>query len=110
MGTLGEEDAHLAADLADLCLSIEGALWIVVGTVVDGNVVLTIRHQGPGGGADDLARRLADGRGRGGGHASMARVEIPVASMPEIENAADDAATTDALLRFVKESLDESRA
>lgn len=72
-GDLGPEDAHVLSELADLCLGVEGVAWGVAGARVEQDLVLAIRHLGPGPGAGEVARWLAAEGARGGGHATMAR-------------------------------------
>lgn len=118
-GTLEEADAHILAELADLCLSIEGVCWAVVGGVVGEEVVLNVRHlgeeqrgerQGPvvEGGAGALAHRLAGQAGQGGGHATMARATWPrtAADQRLFAPSMDEAAKL--LLRRVRSDLEGS--
>jgi nanoRNase/pAp phosphatase (c-di-AMP/oligoRNAs hydrolase) len=78
LGELAPEETHIAADLADFCLTVEGASWACVGAFAEDELVLTLRYMGKGEGAGQLAKRLAaGGGGHGGGHATMARVAFP---------------------------------
>jgi nanoRNase/pAp phosphatase (c-di-AMP/oligoRNAs hydrolase) len=78
-----EGDAlHVFADVADFCLGIEAVTWAVACGLLDGELVLTIRHTGKGSGAGALARALAAEGGSGGGHATMARVRFRKDSLP----------------------------
>ncbi|MEX2611700.1 MAG: hypothetical protein WEA24_17390 [Gemmatimonadota bacterium] len=76
-GALDGDDAHMLSELADLCLGVEGASWGVAGALIEEDLVLAIRHLGPGPGAGAVAKRLVAGAGRGGGHATMARAVLP---------------------------------
>jgi nanoRNase/pAp phosphatase (c-di-AMP/oligoRNAs hydrolase) len=76
VGDLDEDDGHVLADLADFCLGIENVTWAAVAAVVDGELVVTLRHAGGGPGAGGLARALANGGGSGGGHSSMGRAVL----------------------------------
>lgn len=115
-GTLAEADSHILAELADLCLSVEGVCWAVVGGVVNDEVVLAVRHLGGElapekdaaaveGGAGALAHRLAGEAGQGGGHATMARATWPrtAADQRLFAPSMDEAAKL--LLRRVREEL-----
>jgi nanoRNase/pAp phosphatase (c-di-AMP/oligoRNAs hydrolase) len=76
VGELEEDDMHVLADIADFCLAIENVTWVAAGAIVDGKVVVTLRHTGTGAGAGEVARALAQNGGDGGGHATMARVTL----------------------------------
>lgn len=83
LGRVRKNRSHLMPELADLSLNIEGVRWAVAAGVIERALVLNLRYLAdsePGAGA--LARRLADGAGSGGGHATMARVEIPLDALP----------------------------
>lgn len=83
MGGIPSEHAHMLPEIADLCLSIEGVSWVVASGVVDDLMVANIRHlEGSPPPAGDLARRLTRDIGSGGGHATMARIEIPLPDVP----------------------------
>jgi nanoRNase/pAp phosphatase (c-di-AMP/oligoRNAs hydrolase) len=77
VGELAPDEAHVLADLADFCLSIENVTWVCAAALLDDELVLTLRHAGRGPGAGDVARGIAERGGSGGGHASMARVIVP---------------------------------
>lgn len=96
LGAMRKNRAHLMPELADLSLNIEGVRWVVAAGVVEKSLVMNIRHLAetePGAGA--LARRIAEsGNGSGGGHATMARVEIPLDETPvRLEDEGDDGPT-----------------
>ena len=79
LGRVRKNRSHLMPELADLSLNIEGGRWGVAAGVIERDLVLNVRYLAetePGAGA--LARRLAGTAGSGGGHATMARVEIPL--------------------------------
>ncbi len=112
-GGVSEGDSHIVAELADLCLSLDGVCWAVAGAVVDEEVVLSVRHLDTNhengekaSGAGELARRLAGKEGRGGGHATMARATWPrtAADQRLFAPSLDEAAKL--LLRRVREELD----
>jgi nanoRNase/pAp phosphatase (c-di-AMP/oligoRNAs hydrolase) len=89
VGDIDEDAAHLLADVADFCQSIENVTWSAAAALVGGELVLTLRHAGGGAGADRaggvgagagaLARLIAarHSGAEGGGHRAMARVTIP---------------------------------
>jgi nanoRNase/pAp phosphatase (c-di-AMP/oligoRNAs hydrolase) len=78
LGELEPDMAHVLADLADFCIGIENITWAVSAAQVEDDLVLTLRHTGGGISAGDLAVALAEDGGRGGGHATMARVVLPL--------------------------------
>lgn len=77
LGTIPTGHAHILADLADLTMSLEGVRWTAVAAVMEDDLAITLRYLGTGPGAGELARRLAGEGGAGGGHATMARVNLP---------------------------------
>jgi nanoRNase/pAp phosphatase (c-di-AMP/oligoRNAs hydrolase) len=76
-GQLEHDQAHVLADLADFCLAVEHVTWVVVASLLDDELVLTLRYSGRGAGAGTAARAIARRGGSGGGHETMARVAIP---------------------------------
>lgn len=120
MGDIPTSHAHMMPELADLCLSIEGVTWMAAGGVVDGSLVVNLRHLDGMGGpeAGALARLLAGEQGSGGGHASMARIQMPVDAVPmDLEHqdgAAPDEETSgrvaERLLHWMCGGLDELKA
>jgi nanoRNase/pAp phosphatase (c-di-AMP/oligoRNAs hydrolase) len=72
------EEAHILADIADFCLTIEQATWAAAAALVDGKLVITLRHLGGVPGAGDVARELCRSAGSGGGHVTMARATVPL--------------------------------
>ena len=105
LGTIDPADAHALADLADFCLSVEGVSWAAACAFAGGEFVVSIRYQGRGRGAGELARRIS-GNGVGGGHATMARVAW--AANDALERLrARDVADEEAILSGVLELLGE---
>jgi hypothetical protein len=82
-GALDPDQVHVLADLGDFCLGIEGVTWAVAAALINDELVMALRHTGPGPGAGDFARYLASSGGRGGGHGTMARVSIPAGRTDE---------------------------
>ncbi len=80
---LGDLDAQeMIAEAADLLLRIEGVDWsLCLGRV--GDVLhLSIRTSSREGSAGRVAHRLAGRKGYGGGHQTLAGVQIPVGDIP----------------------------
>lgn len=101
LGELEDAEAHVLADLADFCLTIENVTWVVAVAQVEGQLILTIRHTGTGKGAGALARAIADMGGDGGGHASMARAVLPLERARELMDGDADAPAVQRLVRRV---------
>jgi nanoRNase/pAp phosphatase (c-di-AMP/oligoRNAs hydrolase) len=77
LGEISVEEAHILADVADFCLGIKEPVWAAAAAIVEGRLVITLRHLGGEPGAGHLARLLAEnGRGAGGGHVTMARAVL----------------------------------
>jgi nanoRNase/pAp phosphatase (c-di-AMP/oligoRNAs hydrolase) len=93
-GTLDSDRQHVLADLADFCLGIQGVTWAVAAAIINEDLVLGLRHHGPGPGAGDLARVIAAEGGKGGGHAAMGRVSVPQSMAAEWLGSDDDPART----------------
>jgi len=92
LGRLREDEAHMLADVADFLLGVENVTWVAVGSQLDEDLVITLRHAGQGEGAGAVARRLAGETGSGGGHATMARATIPAHAATDVL-ASDDPCT-----------------
>ncbi|HUF14195.1 MAG TPA: hypothetical protein VMN78_13930 [Longimicrobiales bacterium] len=92
LGRVRRSRAHLMPELADLSLNIEGVRWVAAGGVVERALVVNIRYLSENEpGAGTLARQAAKRGGSGGGHATMARVEIPLENLPfSLDDEPDD--------------------
>jgi nanoRNase/pAp phosphatase (c-di-AMP/oligoRNAs hydrolase) len=108
LGELADDQTHVLADLADFCLGIEEITWVVVGALVDGELILTLRHAGgPGPGAGDIARALAASNGSGGGHATMARATLPPAAWRHMVDDRMDGGMPAAVHRLARRTIDD---
>lgn len=107
LGELVEQETHVLADLADFCLTVENITWVVAAAELDGELVLTIRHTGTGAGAGSLAEAISELGGSGGGHATMARVTLPLDRAREI---LDGDADAPAVLGLIRRMLEENRS
>ncbi|HEX6308232.1 MAG TPA: DHH family phosphoesterase [Longimicrobiales bacterium] len=105
LGELSEAESHVLADIADFCLAIENITWVVAAAGIADELVLTVRHTGTGAGAGSLARGLAELGGKGGGHATMARVVLPLLTARAL---LDGEATAPAVLRLVRRVLERN--
>lgn len=84
LGRLKGEDTHILPILADFCLALEGVAWGIAMALVGDEVALALRWTGTSGpGAGQVARTLAEAPDKGGGHATMARVAIPVSRLDD---------------------------
>ncbi len=77
-GRLDDPSSHVLPSLADFLLTIQGVAWSTAAGLVEDRLVMNIRRVGGDRGAGALARELAEERGAGGGHHSMARVSMAV--------------------------------
>lgn len=103
LGQIAGHEAYVLADLADFCLTIENITWVVAAAEHENELVLTIRHTGTGVGAGNLARAIAGLGGSGGGHATMARVALPMDRARELLDGNSDAPT---VLRLVRRTME----
>jgi nanoRNase/pAp phosphatase (c-di-AMP/oligoRNAs hydrolase) len=111
LGELPADQAHVLADLADFCLNVKNVTWVVAVALIDGELVLTLRHVGHGPGAGEVARALVQRGGRGGGHATMARAMLPAEQVDALMSAAgSEARTAPAIRRLIREVMDELNA
>lgn len=101
LGPITSRDAHVLTDLADFCLGIENITWVAAAAEQDGELILVLRHTGRGKGVGVLARALARQGGRGGGHAFMARVALPLQRARELLEGNEDAPAVARLIRRV---------
>ena len=76
LGEILVDDSHILSDLADFCLAMEEPTWAAAGAIVEGRLVIAVRHLGAEPGAGQLARALAKSGGTGGGHVTMARAVL----------------------------------
>lgn len=107
LGELAEDQTHVLADLADFCLAIEEITWVVVGAMVGGELILTLRHAGgPGPGAGAVAQALTAQQGSGGGHATMARATLPAAAGRRLLGSSTDGAMPAAVYRLARRTID----
>ncbi|HEX6133383.1 MAG TPA: DHH family phosphoesterase [Longimicrobiales bacterium] len=107
LGRLDDAESHALADLADFCLAIEHITWVVAAAEIGEELVLTVRHTGTGVGADALARGLAGLGGNGGGHATMARVVLPLGRARDL---LEGETTAPAVLRLIRRVMERDGA
>jgi nanoRNase/pAp phosphatase (c-di-AMP/oligoRNAs hydrolase) len=108
LGELPADQAHVLADLADFCLNVENVTWVVAAAVIDGELVLTLRHVGQDPGAGEVAHAIARRGGHGGGHATMARAVLPAEQVHAIVNVAGvEERMAPAIRRLIREVMDE---
>jgi len=94
LGELSVDRSHILPDVADFLLALDEATWSAAAALVEGRLVITLRHLDSGPGAGTLARMLAARGGVGGGHASMARAVLRLEGDWEgIENTTEQEAT-----------------
>ncbi|MGH7554564.1 MAG: DHH family phosphoesterase, partial [Longimicrobiales bacterium] len=108
LGTIHSQETHSLADLADFCLDVEGVVWSVVCAFADDTFLISLRHEGRGPGAGELAHRLSRD-GSGGGHPSMARVVWPAVEARRRLRMHDDDDLIDSVLELVRRNIDAPR-
>jgi nanoRNase/pAp phosphatase (c-di-AMP/oligoRNAs hydrolase) len=109
LGRMPMEESHLLPHIADFCLNIEQATWAAAAALLDGRLVITLRHLGGPPGAGDLARELCRTGGTGGGHVTMARAALPLVGVwSSVANTTDDAIQKMVLQRLT-EALERIR-
>ncbi|CAN5714282.1 hypothetical protein BH23GEM9_BH23GEM9_33690 [soil metagenome] len=106
IGTLEADDAFVLADLADFCLSIENVIWVVAAAWLEDGLALTLRHAGGGTGAGSLAGAIARHGGSGGGHATMARVQLPLERAQQLLGTDRGSAGAEAIRAMVRREID----
>lgn len=113
LGKLAPGDAHILPLLSDFCLSLEGVSWAAGAAVIGDELSLAIRWSGTGAdgpGAGHVARALALTPEKGGGHATMARVSLPVGSVTSVSPEAGSEVPADAVLELLRETIDRVRS
>jgi len=103
-GAVPEQASHLLPELADFCLALEDATIAVATGFISDELVVTLRYGGKGQvDVGEIARRLAEGGGRGGGHAAMARATLPQSVVREKFGPVKDEDLRVRLLSYIKE-------
>lgn len=72
------EREEVIPQLADFCMQFEDTEWVVVSGRYNGAIVLSVRNPGYVRSAGDVVRKIFEGRGRAGGHRSMAKAVVPL--------------------------------
>jgi nanoRNase/pAp phosphatase (c-di-AMP/oligoRNAs hydrolase) len=108
LGELTEDQVHVLADLADFCLAIEAITWVVVGALVGGELILTLRYAGGSGpGAGAVARAFTAAGGSGGGHATMARATLPAEAGWRLLGRSADGQVPAAIYSLARRTIDD---
>jgi nanoRNase/pAp phosphatase (c-di-AMP/oligoRNAs hydrolase) len=79
LGEVIRED--VIPQLADFCLQVEGVEWSVVSGTHGGNFIVSVRNVGFVRAAGDVIRDAFGDLGSAGGHRSMAKAVVPLASL-----------------------------
>lgn len=93
----GVEREDVIPQLADFCMQFEDTEWVVVSGRFNGAIVMSIRNPGYVRSAGDLVRKLFEGKGRAGGHRSMAKAVIPLRNWRRAFGSSRDSAVGDIL-------------
>jgi nanoRNase/pAp phosphatase (c-di-AMP/oligoRNAs hydrolase) len=105
LGPLITGHAHILADVADFALSIDEVVWTAVAAEIENELIVSLRHTSTEPGAGALARQLAAQDGSGGGHATMARVAIPL-DRAQRELAQHDGMPAERLLGWIRQEIE----
>ncbi len=79
LGRVERED--LIPQIADFCLQFEGIEWVVVNGIFEADFVLSVRNVGYVRSAGKVVKDAFGSMGSAGGHASMAKAIIPLATL-----------------------------
>lgn len=79
LGIVERED--VLPQFAEFCLQVEGMEWSVVSGIFGGNLIVTVRHAAQARSAGELVRTAFGAYGSAGGHRSMAKAVLPLASL-----------------------------
>jgi nanoRNase/pAp phosphatase (c-di-AMP/oligoRNAs hydrolase) len=110
LGELDPDESHMLPDFADFCLGIENVTWVAVAAVLEGSLIITLRHAGGEPGAGAVARRIAGDAGSGGGHSEMARVNVTLDAAEAVLGSEPGPDAPAALVRLMRRVLDETNA
>jgi len=77
---LGRVREDVIPQVADMGLQAEGAEWAIAAGIVGSDLVFSVRNVGHVRSAGDVVRAVVEGLGVGGGHRTMAKGIIPMAS------------------------------
>jgi nanoRNase/pAp phosphatase (c-di-AMP/oligoRNAs hydrolase) len=80
---LGRVREDVIPQVADMGLQAEGAEWAIAAGIVESDLVFSVRNVGHVRSAGDVVRAIVEGLGIGGGHRTMAKGIIPLASFRE---------------------------
>jgi nanoRNase/pAp phosphatase (c-di-AMP/oligoRNAs hydrolase) len=84
VGFLGEvESADVCVQIADFYLRLIGTYYVVVAGIVEGRLIIIFRGDGYRQNCGLIAQRSFGRIGKGGGHRSAARMEIPLQDLTE---------------------------
>ena len=84
IGFLGEvESADVCVQIADFYLRLIGTYYVVVAGIVDDRLIIIFRGDGYRQNCGTIAQRSFGRIGKGGGHRSAARMEIPMQELQE---------------------------
>lgn len=98
MLVLGRVREDVIPQVADLGLQAEGAEWSVAAGIVGSDLVFSVRNVGYVRAAGEVVRAVVEGLGVGGGHRSMAKGIIPLATLRQEHGKADRATIHEVLL------------
>ncbi len=107
LGELSRED--LVPFVADYLLQIDEVQWSVVSGVLDKNLIVSVRNLGYSRNAGTFVTRFFNKIGSAGGHRSMAKAVMPLATFETAFGAVGEGAIATQLGRLAREFLSEPR-
>ncbi|RME75074.1 MAG: hypothetical protein D6776_03955 [Planctomycetota bacterium] len=78
---LGRVREDVIAQVADMLLQVEGAVWSVAVGRVDDRIVASVRNAGYLRAAGDVVKKIFGEIGSAGGHRTMAKIVVPIAAL-----------------------------
>ena len=105
MGETTRED--IIAYVADFFLQLEDIKWTIVGGIVNGTMVMSVRNLGYSRNAGEFVRRWFLDIGSAGGHRSMAKAVVPMAAFRKKFGELDGRAISDLFTDLAAQFLHE---
>jgi nanoRNase/pAp phosphatase (c-di-AMP/oligoRNAs hydrolase) len=99
LGLVERED--VLPQFAEFCLQVEGVERSIVSGIFSGNLVVSLRNDAHGKGVGELARQAFGPFGSAGGHRTMAKAVVPLATLEQQLGRLSDAE----LVQFVQHQL-----
>jgi nanoRNase/pAp phosphatase (c-di-AMP/oligoRNAs hydrolase) len=89
LGIVERED--VLPQFAEFCLQVEGIEWSVISGIFGGNLIVSVRNLAYARSAGELVRSAFGQFGSAGGHRSMAKAVMPLATLEQAFGRLSDA-------------------